>query len=322
MTRFIPAAEADPGQGFRLAHISDPHLSTLDGVPWRQLLNKRLLGYLSWRFNRRHHHRPALLDRLVEDLNGHHAHHLLISGDMTHLGTAMECRQVENWLSRLGSPGDISVIPGNHDSYIREEVSRTTGLWSAYMAGDTSEDKAGGAVVFPSLRKRGPLAIIGLSTALPTAPFFATGKLGENQLQKLSDTLEQTGKEGLFRVVALHHGPLPDSNRYRKRLVDAEAFRAVIRSAGAELIVHGHGHYPDCGSIKSPGLQVPVIGAASASLLSASTVKRAGYNIYQVNAMDGHWNIHLVSRTYDPEAGVFRQRQQLDFGLPQAQPCA
>ena len=43
------------------AQISDPHLSSLEGVRPGDLLNKRALGYLSWRRKRRFEHRPEVL---------------------------------------------------------------------------------------------------------------------------------------------------------------------------------------------------------------------------------------------------------------------
>ena len=46
----------------RFAQLSDPHLSTLNNVHPRDLLNKRALGYLSWLHRRRHEHRREVLD--------------------------------------------------------------------------------------------------------------------------------------------------------------------------------------------------------------------------------------------------------------------
>lgn len=300
------------GRGFRLAHISDPHLSSLAEVRWQQLFSKRILGYLSWRFSRRHIHRVDILESLLTDLSRTRSQHLLVTGDLTHIGTPVECRQVATWLKGLGSPANISVIPGNHDRYSPDDDDLTTGLWSDYMKSDPGFIAGS---MFPSFRKRGPLALIGLSTALPTAPFFASGRLGKTQLEKLVELLTLARDKGLFRVVALHHGPLLDSNRFRKRLTDAEQFREVIRCCGAELILHGHGHYPVNGWLDGNAGKVPVIGAASASLLSSSGTKRAGYNIYEVNTTARGWQVHMESRRYDAETGGFDIRQQTDFSL-------
>ena len=50
------------GTSFVLAHLSDPHLSSLTGVRLTSLLNKRLLGYLSWHHHRRRIHCPHIVD--------------------------------------------------------------------------------------------------------------------------------------------------------------------------------------------------------------------------------------------------------------------
>ena len=70
-------------EGYLFAHISDPHLSTLDGVRRRDLLNKRLLGYLSWRSHRREEHRSEVLAALVRDLERLSPRHTVITGDLT-----------------------------------------------------------------------------------------------------------------------------------------------------------------------------------------------------------------------------------------------
>ena len=50
------------------AQLSDPHLTTLEHVAWHDLINKRVLGYLSWRRRRRNEHRSEVLDALQQDL--------------------------------------------------------------------------------------------------------------------------------------------------------------------------------------------------------------------------------------------------------------
>ncbi len=58
--------------------------------------------------------------------------------------------------------------------------------WGDYMCGDDGVQR------FPFLRRRGDVALIALSTGLPTGPFMATGRLGARQLARLAELLEQT----------------------------------------------------------------------------------------------------------------------------------
>ena len=55
---------------FTLAHVSDWHATSLEGVRPRELMNKRVLGWLSWMSGRRHVHRLEVLRALFRDLKG------------------------------------------------------------------------------------------------------------------------------------------------------------------------------------------------------------------------------------------------------------
>ena len=44
-------------QSYLLAHLSDPHLTSLCQIQTRMLFNKRVLGYLSWRMRRRNEYK-------------------------------------------------------------------------------------------------------------------------------------------------------------------------------------------------------------------------------------------------------------------------
>ena len=102
------------------------------------------------------------------------------------------------------------------------------------MRGDAGES-------FPFVRTRGPVALIGLSTSLPTLPLAATGRLHGDQLARLGELLPKLKHEQLFRVVLIHHPPVAGANYFR-RLTDAAALREVLRRHGAELVLHGHHH--------------------------------------------------------------------------------
>lgn len=223
----------------RFAQISDPHLSTLEGVRWRELLSKRLLGYLSWRRRRRFEHRQEILEALRRDLGRIPLLQLLVTGDLTHIGLPQEFLQARGWLESLGDPGQVAVVPGNHDAYVASDWGETFVQWAEYMASDDAVERA---PAFPSLRVRGEIAFIGLSTACPKPPFLATGTAGAAQLARLPALLAETAQAGLFRVVYLHHPPLPGQEAWRKRLTDAAAVSKLLVEHGAELVLCGHSH--------------------------------------------------------------------------------
>jgi len=286
------------------AQISDPHLSTLAGVHWRDLLNKRLLGYLSWLRKRRHEHRPEVLQALRADLKDQPPDQLLVTGDLTHLGLPQEFRQALGWLRQLGEPDRVAVVPGNHDAYVAGDWAETFALWREYMASDDGT-RGVDETPFPSLRVRGEIAYIGLSTATPKPPLLATGTLGAAQLERLPDLLEATGREGLFRVVYLHHPALPGEEKWRKRLTDAAALKAVLVEFGAELVLHGHGHRAHVSAVETRHGSAPVIAVPSASALGRHGADVALYNRYVVDREPGGWRLAIESRRFDPVLARF-----------------
>ena len=287
------------------AQISDPHLSTLEGVQWRQLLSKRALGYLSWSRRRRFEHRPEVLDALRQDLQQFDLEQLLVTGDLTHVGLPMEFRQALAWLRTLGTPGDVLVIPGNHDASVATPWEDTFSLWRDYMASD--ELAAGDNKLFPSLRVRGRIAFIGLSTACPKPPFMATGTVSAEQLQQLPRLLDAAREQGLFRVVHLHHSPLPGKEIWRKRLTNAPQVLQLIIDHGAELVLHGHGHRAHYDELATSQGMAPVIAVPSASAMGLHGGNAAAYNCYQVTTGGEGWQLQVRSRQYQPESKTFAE---------------
>ena len=297
-TRHVPDDE------ITLAHLSDPHLSSLKDVDVGEILGKRALGYLSWHWRRRHVHLPATLACLTEDARHHRPDHLVVTGDLTQLGTRSECTQALGWLECCGDPTRVTVVPGNHDAYGRARWSQTVGMWAAYMAGDglqppTTEEG-------PFVRRRGPLALVGLSTARPTAPFLASGRLGQAQLERLDAVLATTGRAGLCRVVLIHHPPVPALTGRRRGLDDAAAFAAVVARRGAELILHGHTHRGVRSSLPGPAGPIPVLGVPSASAAVPQADRTAAYHLYRVRRGAGGWLIQVQCRAFDAARAAAR----------------
>lgn len=281
---------------FRFAHLSDPHLSDLHGVRLRQLLNKRLLGYLSWRRRRRHEHRPEMLDALLGDLHALAPDHVVVTGDLTHIALPHEFREALRWLERVGDAGAVTVVPGNHDSYVRTSWTDALGLWAPYMRGDGVLAQGPAEALFPLLRRRGPVAFIGLSSAVPTAPFLATGRLGRGQLERLAALLAQLGDD-VVKVLLLHHPPVAGDEKWRKRLVDAPALARVLADLPVDLLLHGHSHQGLYSELDCGGRRIPVFGIASASAEGLRSGDRSTYNLVEVAPGAAGWDVRISARS-------------------------
>ncbi|MGD9339125.1 MAG: metallophosphoesterase [Syntrophobacterales bacterium] len=306
---------------FTLAHLSDLHLSSLEGVAARDLLNKRVYGYLMWQLRRRSEHRGEVLEALFRDLQSTNPDHIAITGDLTHLGLPIEFQKAAQWLQSLGPPSQITVIPGNHDSYVKTPWNRTFAFWASYMVSDSMQLLAGEGsnpnATFPSLRVRGKTALIGVCTARPSAPFLAVGSVGQLQLEKLEKILAETGQQQLLRVVLMHHPPVKGTVSWRKRLTDGATFRSVLAKHGAELVLHGHAHRTSLTQLQVPGGITPAVGVPSASSLGRRFRRRARYHIYHLSHDSQEREIRLSVRCYSTAEGCFTLEGERQLRLPQ-----
>jgi 3',5'-cyclic AMP phosphodiesterase CpdA len=282
---------------FVLAHLSDPHLAPLPKPRLIELAGKRATGFLHWRRTRHLIHRSDLLARIAADVKAQAPDHFAVTGDLVNISLAGEYAPARVWLESLGEPRDVTLVPGNHDAYVRSAAADAQLHWGEYMRGDDPD-----APTFPFVRRRGPLALIGLSSAVPTAPLLSTGRLGAGQIARLAQLLDRCRDEGLFRVVMVHHPPASRAVRHLKRLVDGAALRAALASHGAELVIHGHDHVRSLVYLPGPQRRIPVLGVPSASQAPRG-MQAAGYNLYRIEGRAGAWHCEAVARGLAPGGG-------------------
>lgn len=241
---------------FRLAHLSDPHLPP-PPLPfrWGDLASKRTLSRLAWRRKHRRHEK-AVLDALVADIRTRDVHHLAVTGDLSNFATPEEFAAAREWLETLGDPADVTVSPGNHDALAAAGAPEGFSDWRPWL-GDEPD------AAFPYLRVRGPVALVNLCSAVPTALHLATGTLGAEQLDKARAMLEST--RGRFRIVLLHHPAARGVVSARKSLTDVAALTALLAETGCELVLHGHAHEALLNAVPGPAGPIPMLGVPSAS---------------------------------------------------------
>ncbi len=284
---------------YRIAHLSDPHLPPPSGAfGWKDVFTKRLLSRIAWR-RKRKVHRPEVLEALVADLKAAAPDHVVISGDLTNFASRTEIDAATRWLRSLGAPTDFTVSPGNHDALAGAGGPERFAPWTPWL-GDTGE------TIFPQVRVRGPVAVFNLCSAVPTAPHLATGRLGEDQLQRLDAALADPTYANLFRLVVLHHPPTKGAVSKRKSLDDQEALRAVLAKRGADLVLHGHAHESLVGSVPGPrGTAIPVLGVPSASVPTTGHSPARWHAIEVAPRAEGGFHAKVVVRGIEAgQAGV------------------
>lgn len=293
---------------FKLAHISDVHLGPLPRLSVRELFSKRITGFVNWHRNRRKHLFGGTLDLLLDDIRARQVDHLAVTGDLVNLASGIEIRAAAAWLRELGDPADNSVVPGNHDAYVPGAYEKSMRAWYDYVRGDLAPPEwEEGRHIFPYLRVRGKVAIVGCSTAVATPPFAASGFFSSRQARETVNILRAAGEAGLFRVVMIHHPPIRGATSFHKRMIGIRRFGAVISTGGAELVLHGHTHLNTIHWLRGQTAPVPVVGIASGSQGPGGMKPAAAYNLFSIDGSPGAWNLKAERFSLNADGTDVRQ---------------
>lgn len=313
-----------------LGHLSDLHATDPTDAGVGALLNKRFFGWLSWTLNRHRHYQRHVAEALFEDIQREAPDHVAVTGDLINISLPFEFEAAGHMLRKLGTPEWVTVVPGNHDAYVGVDFECAWAHWTDYLASDVGEQSSrasgGGSTTentasrhhsnmfsfpgnLPTVRIRGDLALVGICTAVPTPPFIAAGRVGEEQLEQLESILGSLRERDLCRVVLVHH-PVVDAHvARRRRLVDSKALRSVLERAGAELVIHGHNHRSEFASLEGREGVIPIVGVRSGSYAGPNPEKTARYHLYQIERAESgagqRFNIELRTRGWNEDQQDF-----------------
>ncbi|MBI1384105.1 MAG: metallophosphoesterase [Rhizobiales bacterium] len=313
-----------------LCHLSDVHLAPVPAPDLAGLRFKQALGIANWRYRRHRVHDRATLDRVVEHALASRPDHFVITGDLVNFSLPAEFTRAADWLGALADQVALSVIPGNHDAIVSRPWGEGFERWATWMGEEAravlAERPAGPAPrereahrqsAFPFTRRLGDVLLIGLSSAVPTPPFYAAGSLGQEQCGRLDRLLAEAGEAGLARVVLIHHPPLPGLAPRRCGLWDSDRLEAILATRGAELVLHGHNHRWMRNRVVGPAGPIPVLGAPSASARHGSPLGLAGYHLIEIaGSRGGGRGARITATAYGlvEHDGSLRSREVLDFG--------
>jgi len=302
-------------------HLSDFHLCRVKGATLSALANKRVLSIIAWYSHRAKENLPQVLALLAKAIKGQTWDQLVVTGDLSHLGLNVELAMARSFLARLAPTEKRFVVPGNHDALV-DAVPSDPQLWAAQAQCGAADLGCGDDVAakgFPLVRIHGCVAFIGLSSAQPTLPFSARGRLGAAQRESLAQHLMRYGAQGFFRVVAVHHPVLTGQVARRKQLVDRDALAEILQSHGAELVLHGHAHRDVCGALQGSTGTIPVFGVPSASSVHPAPDRRACFRRIIVSPTADGWEVCLENHRLNPSAQSFdlagRERLRLKRNL-------
>jgi 3',5'-cyclic AMP phosphodiesterase CpdA len=174
----------------------------------------------------------------------------------------------------------------------------------------TSEDG------WPFVRHCGGVAFIGVCSALPTAPLLATGRIGRVQLARLQKILEDERAAGRMRIVLVHHPLVDGAVSGRKALADRSRLRAVLRRAGAELVLHGHARDARLDSVPGPRGPIPVLCVPSSTALPNPHDEAARWHLVTLPAAGAARWARVLVRQWSLMARDFVDAASYDLRLP------
>ena len=290
---------------FRLAHVTDPHFrgqTPFAGAALHDFAGKRAVGAINLVVNRTRKHKMELLEALREDLRAQAVDHVALTGDLSNISIEAEWQSALRWLTAYGAaPDAVTVIPGNHDTYVQEVVESR--IFERLFAAYQTRDVGAAGETYPFVRVRGGVALVAMSSCVPTGDLGAWGEVGAAQLARLEAALTEPAVVGKTRVVLIHHPPVLIKEGEQRNLKDRAALAAVLARTGADLVLHGHDHADERATLDGPdGRAIPVVGAGSASYAGAPE-RRSRYNIYEIEGR----SITCVIRAHDEPSDQFRE---------------
>ena len=259
----------------KLAHFSDIHIThfPLSGKP----ALKRLAAVASYSLAGRGRHfrgSDERITKLLEDVDSQSVDHALCTGDLTGVSTEAEFAKVaELFGSRLKQPERYTVIPGNHDRYVRG----ATGLFEQHFSALSEGAK------FPFLKHvTSEVSIVAIDVARPTSLIDSSGLCGPKQRDALLGILTDASLKGRFVVLALHYGLLRAEGQRDARphglRDDLEVTALIDRDdVSLDLVLHGHMHRPYV--VKTKKRTSICVGSAT----DLHVKQGCGYHVYEID---------------------------------------
>lgn len=277
-----------------LAHISDLHLPFDPHLTLRQHLSKRQLSVWSWR-RRGHNQSPEVLEKLGTDLRQASVDHIVVTGDITNFSLPQEFAAAAKWLAALAPTECVSLVPGNHDALVKVAPHEGLDLWAPWTRL--------GAEGWPFVHELGSVVLVGVSTAVPTLPLLARGRVGPAQCARLEHCLRAYA--GRCRVILMHHPVVDHVVNVRKALADRRAVRGVLARAGAELVLYGHARDAHFDQTSGPRAPIPCFCVPSSSALPNAHDEGARWNRLHIEEDTHGWTLRVQTRRWSTAADGF-----------------
>jgi 3',5'-cyclic AMP phosphodiesterase CpdA len=270
----------------RVLHLSDVHVDVpLTEMPFRELLNKRLLGAANLVLRRHAHFADARakLLALAAFAERERIDLVVCTGDYTALGTGPELAAARAAIeplthARLG----FVTLPGNHDLYMPDAVAdgRFEKHFGEFLKSDLSDVSVDGP--WPVVKLCGDsVAVICVNSARPNPQFWrSSGRIPQAQLDALARLVEDPRLKDRFVFVATHYAMRRADGSHDRPLhglENADDLLAICARIPRGALLHGHIHWRF--HLQLAELRARIFGSGSTTCAG-----REGFWVFEVEA--------------------------------------
>lgn len=185
----------------RIAHLSDVHL--LDPRPVRGGSRYQLAtGFVSLSRPLDVRARARKLERALRAAKAAGADHVVVSGDLTEVGSDAEFEHLAEVLDRCDiDPDELTLVPGNHDAYTSRDG------WCRALEGPLARFRATSATEPGKVVDRGGVAILPLDTSCFQSIARSGGEFSPAAFEAVDRRLSDPSLRDRALVLVLHHPP-------------------------------------------------------------------------------------------------------------------
>lgn len=228
----------------RIVHISDIHVACWT-ADVSVLCDKRILGLLNYTLRRRPHLHPRYLKNALLHLRLLGPDLVVVSGDLTCVGTPQEFNRALMALAPLSGKLNYEVVyvPGNHDAYVRDRSCQEA-LSVCFRRLNHDRWQLGdlpGVLTYPKLK------IMVADECSPSPVWSSAGRLTAATRAGLRAWFDTPREPGEKRIL-VGHFPLRDvagQPLARRRALADDAFLCEAFDAGKfDVSLCGHIHTP------------------------------------------------------------------------------
>jgi 3',5'-cyclic-AMP phosphodiesterase len=168
------------------------------------------------------------------------ADHVVVSGDLTEMGTDAQFRAFADVLDASGiAPLSVTLVPGNHDAY-------TTGdAWTRALAGPLRAYASSSSARHGQVVERGGVVLLPVDTSRYQNVALSGGELHPDAAAALTRRIHDAAFRYTPIVVVTHHPPFSHARRlwqYIDGLRGATRLVDVLAKSPHVQVLHGHMH--------------------------------------------------------------------------------